>query len=419
MRAVRPFRPPIVATVALATGLSGLFAAAPAAAETRSVRLVVDGAGLTTSPFETDPMLLSGTPDASTASWLTSSVQDPQLAFSAVGSHWKDGPGTELQLSVSRDGVRWGRWIAVPPDEPIESTREDGEPNPFAGETLGALVFVDPASRFLRCRVRRLAGVPDPDGPIRISLHVIDTGISSSGDSGRQPLHLSTAPVPPDADREAAALPRRAVVPLPDVSIPVPGAAKPPVFSRAEWGARPPRTGYAYTLARHLGIHHTATVEDWAAQTWEECAARVRAIQTYHIDAQGWNDIGYAYVVCKHGHIFQAREDDDDTTDVQGAHDGFNKGSTGISAFGYFHPPVDHQPTEAQLSAIVRLAAWIASRRGIDPLGRSLYAAYGSPVDNVYGHRDVSATACPGDNLYARMEVLRSAVKDRVRRRPF
>jgi hypothetical protein len=196
----------------------------------------------------------------------------------------------------------------------------------------------------------------------------------------------------------------------------VPGAPRPRIFTRAEWGARPPRTGYTFTLAGHVGIHHTATVEDFAASTWEECAARVRAIQTYHIDTQGWNDIGYAYVVCKHGDIFQAREDDDDTTDVQGAHDGFNRGSSGISAFGYFHPPVDHQPTEAQLSAIVQLAAWIASRRGIDPLGRSLYAAFGAPVDNVYGHREVSATACPGDHLFARMDALRTAVGELVLR---
>jgi hypothetical protein len=191
---------------------------------------------------------------------------------------------------------------------------------------------------------------------------------------------------------------------------------KPRIFSRSAWGARPPRTGYSFTVAGHIGIHHTATVEDFAASTWEECAARVRAIQTYHIDTNGWNDIGYAYVVCKHGHIFQAREDDDDATDVQGAHDGFNKGSTGISAFGYFHLPVDHQPTEEQLSAILQLTAWIASRRDIDPLGRTLYPAFGAAVENVYGHREVSATSCPGDNLFARMDALRAAVGQLVLR---
>ncbi|MRR11925.1 hypothetical protein EG835_05525, partial [bacterium] len=256
---------------------------------------------------------------------------------------------------------------------------------------------------------------PSPE-PGRISFHVIDPGPSRQEGQAGALADASQEPGIPLADSEAAGPSRRAVAPPPEIPGTVPGAPKPHFFTRAEWGARPPRTGYSFTVAGHIGIHHTATVEDFAASTWEECAARVRAIQTYHIDANGWNDIGYAYVVCKHGDVFQAREDDDDTTDVQGAHDGVNRGSTGISAFGYFHPPVDHQPTEAQLSAIVRLSAWIASRRGIDPLGRTLYPAFGAAVGNVYGHREVSATACPGDNLFARMDALRTAVSDRVLR---
>ena len=397
MRHIRPFHPTPLALVAVVALVASLVAAAPAAAEVRSVRLVLESADLTAGSIESE-----------------SSVQDPRQSFSAVGSHWTNAPGTRIQLSVSPDGVRWGEWITIPPDEEIETTRENGEPNPFAGETLGALVFVDPASRFFRLRALRPAGTRFEDGPGRISVHVIDPGNADVRDPAMAPTHAAPASEPLPALSGAAGLPHRAAAPPPEIPSSMPGAPKPAIFTRAEWGARPPRTGYSLTLAGHIGIHHTATVEDWAATTWEECAARVRAIQTYHIDTQGWNDIGYAYVVCKHGHIFQAREDDDDTTDVQGAHDGFNRGSTGISAFGYFHPPVDHQPTEAQLSAIVRLAAWIASRRGVDPVGRSLYTAFGAPVDNIYGHREVSATACPGDNLYARKEALRAAVGDRV-----
>ncbi len=169
-------------------------------------------------------------------------------------------------------------------------------------------------------------------------------------------------------------------------------------------------------MAGHIAFHHTATIEDWSARTWEECAARVRAIQAFHMDTNGWNDLGYAYVICKHGHVFQAREDDDDATDVQGAHDGFNRGSTGISVLGYFHPPVDHQPTAAQVSSLVDLMAWIAGRRGIDPLGRGLYEAFGAPVDNVYGHREVKATDCPGDRLFALKELIRASVAERLLR---
>jgi len=397
-------RPALVALAA------GLLAAAPAGAEVRTARLVLAGADFVPGPPEPAPAFERAVPDASLDAWLVSPARDAGLAFAAVGSHWPGPAGIRLELSVSPDGMRWGRWIAVPSDGTIANEREDGVANPFGGETLGALVFVDPASRFLRCRVLRQAasdGVPD-----RVSLHAIDPGMP-----GRGGLAASAAGT--TFPRTTAGPLRRAAAPAPELPDEIPGAPRPAISSRAEWGARPPRTGYTYTLAGHVGLHHTATVEDWAAETWAECAARVRAIQAYHLDTNGWNDIGYAYVVCKHGHVFQAREDDDDATDVQGAHDGFNRGSAGLSALGYFHPPVDQRPTAAQLSALVELTAWIASRRGIDPLGRSTYAAFGGPVDNVYGHRDVSATACPGDHLYAIKESIRATVADRLLRQAY
>jgi len=255
---------------------------------------------------------------------------------------------------------------------------------------------------------------PEGGGSPEISLQVLHP--EDAVDAGRRRSLAPAGDGPGATSRDVGTpgLPLRAAAPPPEIPTTFPHAGRPRIFTRAEWGARPPRTGYTTTLAGHVGIHHTATVEDFEATTWDECAARVRAIQTYHIDTQGWNDIGYAYVVCRHGDVFQAREDDDDATDVQGAHDGFNRGSTGISAFGYFNPPVNHQPTPAQLSSIVLLTSWIASRREIDPFGRSLYPAFGSPVDNVYGHRDVGATACPGDGLYTLLEAIRSAVSDRI-----
>jgi len=403
-------RRPLLRLPALVALAAGLLAAAPAGAEVRTARLVLAGADLVPATPDPGPAFDRAEPDASVDTWLVSPARDAGLAFAAVGSHWPGAAGTRLELSVSPDGIRWGRWIAVPPDGTIADEREEGGANPFGGETLGALVFVDPASRFLRCRVLRHAA--GDDVPDRVSLHVIDPGMPVRGG-------LSASPTRATLSSAAAGLPRRAAAPAPELPDEIPGAPRPRIYSRADWGARPPRTGYTYTLAGHVGLHHTATVEDWAAETWAECAARVRAIQAYHVDTNGWNDIGYAYVVCKHGHVFQAREDDDDGTDVQGAHDGFNRGSTGISALGYFHPPVDQRPTAAQLSALVELTAWIASRRGIDPLGRSVYEAFGAPVDAVYGHRDVSATACPGDHLYALKEALRSAVSDRLLRQAY
>ena len=341
---------------------------------------------------------------------------DTGATFSAIGPHWRGTQGVSVELGVSPDGVRWGAWIAVPKEGTIEDLREDGRPNPFAGESAGALVFVAPQSRWVRYRLR-LPGTPRNEASLAsFTLHVIDPG-PEVADARTTPLHQAPTPFgTPAAGATAAPGPRRALALPPEIPTSIPGPASPPISSRAAWGARPPRDGYTYTMAGHIAFHHTATIEDWSARTWEECAARVRAIQTYHMDTNGWNDLGYAYVLCKHGHVFQAREDDADETDVQGAHDGFNRGSTGISVLGYFHPPVDHQPTAAQVSSLVDLMAWIAGRRGIDPLGRGLYEAFGAPVDNVYGHREVKATDCPGDHLFALKEVIRESVAERLLR---
>jgi hypothetical protein len=37
------------------------------------------------------------------------------------------------------------------------------------------------------------------------------------------------------------------------------------------------------------------------------CAARLRAIQRYHMEEKGWLDIAYSHVVCRHGYVFVGR----------------------------------------------------------------------------------------------------------------
>lgn len=399
----------------LAALATALLLAAPAAAQVRSVRLGQRGGDFTAGRLEPGLAVRADGLHAARGGAYASAPLDTGLTFSAIGPHWKGAAGVALELSVSPDGRRWGRWIAVPSEEAIAPLREDGTPNPLAGETLGALVFVAPGSRFVRYRVRFAGGSDRAPALERIGFHVIDPGPSPEATAfGGEPVGAPALSNAPDLDEQKRTGPHRAFAPKPEIPDPVAKVPRPAIWARATWGARPPNTGYSYTRAGHVGIHHTATVEDFTAQTWAECAARMRAIQSYHMDTNGWNDIGYAWAICRHGDVFQAREDDDDGTDVQGAHDGFNRGSTGITVFGYFHPPVDHQPTDAQLDALVGLISWIANLRAIDPLGRSLYEAFGAPVDNVYGHREVKATDCPGNHLFALKELIRTAVRDRL-----
>jgi hypothetical protein len=367
----------------------------PIAAEVRATRIVQQGVDFASGRLAFGMSLRAGGLHVSEAAGAyVSAPLDAGSPFVAVGPHWQASAGLRvaLALRVSRDGTRWGAWIAVPEDDAIQATAEDGRPLAFAGDATGALVFVDPRSRFVQYRVERTAAAASGGELRRVGLHLIDPG---PGPRREERVRADEAePAPPAS-----------------------GIPKPPLSTRAEWGARASRYAYTLTLADHLALHHTATVDDWAAETWEDCAARMRAIQAYHMDTRGWNDIGYAYTVCRHGHVFQAREDDDDLTDVQGAHDGWNRQSAGVSCLGYFHAPFDHQPSEPMLAALTGLLAWIAERRAIDPLGAAPYGRAAAAVDNVYGHREVAATSCPGDILFDLKQPIRAAVAEAIARR--
>jgi uncharacterized protein with LGFP repeats len=60
----------------------------------------------------------------------------------------------------------------------------------------------------------------------------------------------------------------------------------------------------------------------------------VRAIELYHVKGNGWNDIGYNFLVDKYGQIFEGRYGGM-TRAVIGAHSqGFNTGSVGVAVIG-------------------------------------------------------------------------------------
>ena len=208
-------------------------------------------------------------------------------------------------------------------------------------------------------------------------------------------------------------LPETGAVPPPS---PAPGAGprgypKPPVNDRASWGADPPQCGYSYSPVTHIAIHHTASASEYWSTSWSECASNVKATQSYHMYTNGWCDIGYQYLVCVHGQIWEGRGGGDD---VVGAHDGYNRGSMAISNMGYFHAPYNQTLNAAMIDAIGELGAWKCDQQGIDPWGSSYYLGYGGTMTNIYGHRDVSLTACPGDLAYAEMDTIRATIDGKL-----
>ncbi|XP_018419662.1 PREDICTED: peptidoglycan recognition protein 1-like [Nanorana parkeri] len=154
----------------------------------------------------------------------------------------------------------------------------------------------------------------------------------------------------------------------------------PTIISREEWGAR----NHTHECKRmclpvsNVIIHHTGG--DFCNST-ETCKAEVRKIQNYHMDNQTWCDIRYNFLIGEDGAVYVGR-----SWTTVGAHaTNYNHISIGISFIGNF---TDRAPNDAALNATTELIAF-----GVDNiLISSNYI--------LWGHRDVSNTACPGDSLY-------------------
>lgn len=153
----------------------------------------------------------------------------------------------------------------------------------------------------------------------------------------------------------------------------------PRIVTRAQWSARAANTAQLpIRPAAFAVIHHTAGV---ACTTEAACAQQMRNIQNQHMNANGWADIGYNFLVGGDGVVYEGRG-----WARQGAHaPGYNNQSVGIAFIGLF---TNGLPTVAARNAA----------RALITCGVSLNHI--RPAHWVIGHRQGSATECPGNALF-------------------
>lgn len=154
---------------------------------------------------------------------------------------------------------------------------------------------------------------------------------------------------------------------------------------RSEWGARDYRlpsgaTLYSGEKRRGVKVHYLGTF--YSDRPHTQCAAYVRQLQAQHMDGNGWSDIGYSFVVCTHGYVYEGRglrrrnsANGNTTLNDQDYAVCALVGSSGLTA-----------PPPAQVNGL---------RDAID------YCRAEGPAGTwLGGHRDGYATSCPGDALY-------------------
>lgn len=187
--------------------------------------------------------------------------------------------------------------------------------------------------------------------------------------------------------------------------------ARPEVRTRGEWVAREPKVAPTYGAVQMGFVHHTVGANEYTAA---EVPGILRSIQAYHMDSNGWDDIGYNFLVDRFGRVWEGRAGGIERS-VIGAHaGGFNTNSSGIALLGTF---TDVAAPAAATAAVSRMLGWKLPLHGSDPASQSAIESKGSTrypagtvvtLPNVSGHRDVSQTSCPGNRVYERIGQIRA-----------
>jgi hypothetical protein len=179
----------------------------------------------------------------------------------------------------------------------------------------------------------------------------------------------------------------------------------PEIQTRAQWcpdGTCFPHPSPSWTNVTHLIIHHSAgtnSSSDWAGV--------VRAIWDFHVNGNGWSDIGYNWLIDPNGVVYEGRGDN-----ILGAHFcGTNGGTAGTCVMGNF---TDIQPTTDAINSLVELYTWKACDKNLDVLASAYHNSSGLTIPRVSGHRDGCATACPGNSFYPMLPDIRQQMFDHI-----
>jgi hypothetical protein len=180
----------------------------------------------------------------------------------------------------------------------------------------------------------------------------------------------------------------------------------PTIVPRSGWGANEEIVRAKPSLApadRLAVVHHTAGTNSYTAA---QAAAIVRGIEVYHVQGNGWNDIGYNFLVDRFGTVYEGRGGGIEKN-VIGAHsEGFNTGTVGVALIGNYSSAT---PPKAQQDALVTVLAWRLDVAHVDPLSTVAYTSGGNlkfrsgkniTLRAVSGHRDTGPSECPGNGTY-------------------
>ena len=129
-----------------------------------------------------------------------------------------------------------------------------------------------------------------------------------------------------------------------------------------------------------LVLHYDGNNQGLASDDHSSCVSYWNATRNYHINTNGWADIGYSFGACPHGYVFEGRG----INKQQAAQPGGNADWHSVTTMS---GPDEYIPEDQRL-AVASLHDWLISH-GV--------------ATAQSGHRDFTATSCPGDIVYDMM----------------
>jgi len=205
--------------------------------------------------------------------------------------------------------------------------------------------------------------------------------------------------------------------------MPNPNWPAPSIITRAQWGANEAirKGGQIYdSPVSHIIVHHTGT-----PNSVTDYVGLIRGIYSNEVAGE-YIDIAYNWLIDPVGRIYEGRWAQDyaagqvhtgehNGANVHGGHAIYHNTDTiGIALMGNYDLI---PPAAAMINSLVNLITWKCARWGIDPNARVLYHASNGPTENlqtICGHRDTSATACPGAYVENMLPAIRGQAAARL-----
>ncbi len=176
-------------------------------------------------------------------------------------------------------------------------------------------------------------------------------------------------------------------------------------------GLSDPNSGRIEVEVKHCIVHHAASSN---AQT--DYTAVVRNIYLLHTESNGWDDIGYNYLIAPNGQVYLGRDPlgvaDEDN--IQGAHFcSKNSGTMGVCLIGNY---TEIAPSDTMLLSLKELLTWKLHKENISALASFPHPnANSEDLASIAMHSEGCSTQCPGDSIAFRIAGIKIEVESMIK----